>query len=67
MAKGGGFVLGEEWPDWWADAVAVSVVTTHNNDDRWRGGPDFALIHTPSAEPTRIEGGEWVDKKLIMA
>lgn len=40
------FKLGEEWPDWWADAVTANKVTTHNGDGRWRGGPDYALIET---------------------
>ena len=41
------FRLGEEWPDWWGELHAQNVVTTHNVGDRWRGGPDFALINTP--------------------
>ena len=41
------FRLGEAWPDWWAEKHARNEVTTHNNDRRWRGGPDYALLHTP--------------------
>jgi hypothetical protein len=40
------FKLGEEWPDWWAAKHILNEVTTHNRDGRWRGGPDYALLHT---------------------
>lgn len=43
------FVLGEEWPDWWADMVSANQAMTHNDDGRWRGGPDHAFV---------IEGSE---------
>ncbi|QDH50381.1 hypothetical protein [Caulobacter phage KcrB] len=42
------FVLGDEWPDWWADMVSANTAVTHNDDGRWRGGPDHAFV---------IEGG----------
>lgn len=67
MSKDEGFVLGDEWPDWWAEAVTLDVVTTHNNDGRWRGGPGFALIHNPSTKPLRIDRGAWVDKKIVLS
>lgn len=38
------FRLGEAWPDWWAEKVTTNEVTTYNDDDRWRGGPDRARI-----------------------
>jgi hypothetical protein len=53
------FRLGEEWPDWWADAVTANRVTTHNADGRWRGGPDYALIQTLEGE-MRAENGDWI-------
>jgi hypothetical protein len=53
------FRLGEEWPDWWADAVTANKVTTHNNDDRWRGGPDYALIETLEGTH-RADKGDWI-------
>jgi hypothetical protein len=53
------FQLGEAWPDWWADAVTANQVTTHNADDRWRGGPDYALIKTLEGE-MRAEKGDWI-------
>lgn len=53
------FILGTEWPDWWADAVTAGKITTHNNDDRWRGGPDYALIKTLEGE-MRAERDDWI-------
>jgi len=41
------FRLGlESMPDWFLDARTANAVTTHNEDGRWRGGPDYALIET---------------------
>lgn len=53
------FRLGEEWPDWWADAVSANRVTTHNNDGRYRGGPDYALIKTLEGT-MRAEFNDWI-------
>ena len=53
------FRLGEEWPDWWAEKHARNEVTTHNRDGRWRGGPDYALIHTLEGV-MRAEYGDWI-------
>lgn len=53
------FRLGEEWPDWWADAVTSCVVTTHNTDGRWRGGPDYADITTLEGT-MRAYFGDWI-------
>lgn len=53
------FKLGEEWPDWWADAVTANRVKTYNQDERWRGGPDYALIQTLEGE-MRAEKGDWI-------
>lgn len=53
------FQLGEAWPDWWADAVSACQITTHNNDDRWRGGPDYAIIKTLEGD-LRADKGDWI-------
>ncbi len=53
------FQLGHSWPDWWAEAVSALKVTTHNNDDRWSGGPDYALIETLEGQ-MRAEMGDWI-------
>jgi len=53
------FRLGEEWPDWWADAVSAEYVVTHNRDGRYSGGPDFAIITTLEG-PMRAENGDWI-------
>lgn len=53
------FKLGEAWPDWWADAVSANKVKTYNQDERWRGGPDYALIQTLEGE-MRAEKGDWI-------
>lgn len=57
------FRLGSEWPDWWADAVSANVATTYNRDGRWRGGPDYALIHTLEGT-MRAEAGDWIIKGI---
>lgn len=53
------FRLGEAWPDWWAEKHGRNEVTTHNEDGRWRGGPDYALIHTLEGV-MRAERGDWI-------
>ncbi len=53
------FQLGSEWPDWWADAVTANQVITHNNNDRWRGGPDYAEIKTLEGV-MRADSGDWI-------
>lgn len=53
------FRLGDEWPDWWADKVTANEITTHNVGYRWRGGPDYALIHTLEGV-MRAEKGDWI-------
>jgi hypothetical protein len=55
------FQLGESWPDWFHDRHVLNEVTTHNEDDRWRGGPDYALIHTLEGV-MRAEKGDWIIK-----
>lgn len=37
-------VLGQDWPDWWADMVSKNLAVTHNDDGNWRGGPDVAFV-----------------------
>jgi hypothetical protein len=54
------FRLGHDsMPDWFCDARTANVVTTHNRDDRWRGGPDYALIRTPEGT-MRAEFGDFI-------
>lgn len=53
------FQLGTEWPDWWADAVSANKVKTYNQDERWRGGPDYALIQTLEGE-MRANKDDWI-------
>jgi hypothetical protein len=53
------FRLGDEWPDWWADKVTANEVTTHNIDNCWRGGPDYALIKTLEGV-MRAEKGDYI-------
>ena len=53
------FRLGDEWPDWWATAHAANEVTTHNEDGRHRGGPDYALINTLEGQ-MRAEKDDWI-------
>lgn len=55
------FRLGDEWPDWWAEKHIANEVTTHNNDGRHRGGPDYAQIHTLEGV-MRAEKGDWIIK-----
>ena len=38
------FVLGEGCPDWWAEMMSENKAMTHNDDGRWRGGPDHAFV-----------------------
>jgi hypothetical protein len=58
------FRLGESWPDWWAEKHIANIVTTHNVDGRWRGGPDYALIHT-KAGTRRVEHGDVVSPDMF--
>jgi len=58
------FKLGEECPDWWADAVSQNHVTTHNIDGRWRDGPDYALISTLEGW-MRADKGDWIIKGVV--
>lgn len=54
------FRLGiDNMPDWFFCAVCSNEVTTHNEDGRWRGGPDYALIKTLEGE-MRAEYGDWI-------
>lgn len=53
------FQLGSEWPDWWAVAHMANRVTTHNEDGRHRGGPDYALIETLEGT-MRANFGDWI-------
>ena len=53
------FCLGDEWPDWWADAVSAGNAKTFNLDGRLYGGPDCAEITTAHGV-VRIERGDWV-------
>lgn len=55
------FKLGSGWPDWFHDRHIKNEVTTHNLDDRPRGGPDYALIHTLEGV-MRAENGDWIIK-----
>lgn len=57
------FQLGGEWPDWWQEKHAANEVTTHNEDDRLRGGPDYALIKTLEGV-MRAEKGDWIIKGI---
>lgn len=53
------FRLGEEWPDWWADAVSANQVRTHNIMGEHSGGPDFAMLMSKDGV-TRAEKGDWI-------
>lgn len=55
------FRLGDEWPDWWADAVSADTVQTYNRDGRLYGGPDVAKIKTLEGTMT-AERGDWIIK-----
>lgn len=56
------FKLGHDsMPDWFLDRRATNEATTHNVDNRWRGGPDYALIHTLEGT-MRAEYGDWIIK-----
>lgn len=48
-----------EIPDWYLDAKSKNTITTHNNDGRLRGGPDYALIKTLEGV-MRAEYGDWI-------
>lgn len=53
------FQLGVKWPEWWHEKHITNEVTTHNDDGRHRGGPDYALIHTLEGV-MRAEKGDWI-------
>lgn len=53
------FRLGDEWPEWWHEKHITNEVTTHNEDGRHRGGPDYALIHTLEGV-MRAGKGDWI-------
>lgn len=53
------FRLGDEWPEWWADAVSANKVITNNNDGSWRSGPDNALIQTLEGTMS-ASFGDWI-------
>lgn len=54
------FKLGTDpMPDWFCDARSKNEITTHNADDRWRGGPDYALINTLEGQ-MRAEFGDFI-------
>ena len=56
----GAFRLGRDpMPDWFCDKRSANEITTHNVDDRWRGGPDVALIKTLEGT-MRAEYGDWI-------
>lgn len=49
------FVLGDDWPDWWADLVTKNIAVTSNDDGRYRGGPGSARI-------TQGQTVKWAEK-----
>ena len=54
------FKLGHDFmPDWFLDKKATNEITTHNVDERPRGGPDFALIKTLEGQ-MRAENGDYI-------
>lgn len=54
------FRLGQEsMPDWFCDARSADLIRTYNDDGRWRGGPDYALIRTLEGT-MRAEFGDYV-------
>ncbi|KWT70755.1 Phage protein [Hyphomicrobium sulfonivorans] len=54
------FRLGhDDMPGWFLDRHASNEITTHNEDGRWRGGPDYALINTLEGQ-MRAEFGDWI-------
>ena len=46
-------------PDWFCDARSRGDVTTHNDDRRYRGGPDYALIGTLEGQMC-CNAGDWI-------
>jgi len=46
-------------PDWFCDARTANTVITHNDDGRYAGGPDYALIKTLEGE-MRADHGDYV-------
>ncbi len=54
------FKLGHDpMPDWFCDARSADAITTHNNDGRYAGGPDYCLIKTLEGE-MRGEFGDFI-------
>ena len=54
------FCLGfDPMPDWFCSARSSGQITTHNVDERPRGGPDYAVIRTLEGE-MRAEYGDFV-------
>lgn len=54
------FKLGHDYmPDWFLDKRSANEITTHNDDGRPRGGPDYALIKTLEGT-MRAENGDYI-------
>lgn len=51
------FRLGEEYPQWFAEAVGHLRATTHNHNGRYED--DYALIKTLEGT-MRAEKGDWI-------
>ncbi len=59
------FRLGHDaMPDWFCDARSEGRISTHNFDERWRGGPDYALIETLEGQ-MKAEFGDWIIKGVV--
>lgn len=59
------FRLGiDPMPDWFCNARSRNDVITHNIDNRWRGGPDYALIKIFEGT-MRAEHGDWIIQGLV--
>lgn len=50
---------GDNMPSWFLDKRDTNEITTHNEDGRYRGGPDYALINTLEGQ-MRAEYGDWI-------
>lgn len=58
------FKLGHDFmPDWFLDKRTANEITTHNEDGRFRGGPDYALINTLEGQ-MRAENGDYIIKGI---
>lgn len=53
------FRLGDECPDWWADAVSTKTAIAIKVDGQIYGGPDYVLITTLEGV-LRAEYGDWI-------